>query len=131
MGNSVDKRIRVLYSFPLKLGAARVCTTAWHQVDGLAAAGAEVTVFPAAISRPLPSKIKVRPTLARGKWRLPNRVVGRMFYAALHDWIVSRRLQKMAGSIDVVHTWPLGARRTLKTAKRLGIPTFLERPNAH
>ena len=37
----------------------------------------------------------------------------------------------MAGQIDVVHTWPLGAMRTLKTAARLGIPTFLERPNAH
>jgi glycosyltransferase involved in cell wall biosynthesis len=30
-----------------------------------------------------------------------------------------------------VHTWPLGSRRTLKTAARLGIPTVLERPNAH
>jgi len=34
------KQIRVLYSFPHKLGADRICTTAWHQVDGLAAAGA-------------------------------------------------------------------------------------------
>jgi glycosyltransferase involved in cell wall biosynthesis len=126
-----EKPTRVLYSFPLKLGAARVCTTAWHQVDGLAAAGADVTVFPAAISRPLPSNVKVQPTLARGKFRVPNRALGRMLYASLHDWIVSHRIEKMAGQIDVVHTWPLGALRTLKTAKRLGIPTFLERPNAH
>ena len=127
----MEKPIRVLYSFPLKLGAARVCTTAWHQVDGLAAAGAEVTAFPAAISRNLPASVKVRPTLARGKYRLPNRLVGRTLYASLHDWTVARRLAKMAGQIDVVHTWPLGAMRTLKTAARLGIPTFLERPNAH
>ena len=123
--------IRVLYSFPLKLGADRICTTAWYQVDGLAAAGAEVTVFPAAISRPLSSNVKVRPTLARGKFRVPNRLLGRMNYARLHDWIVSCRIEKMAGQIDIIHTWPLGALRTLKTARRLGIPTVLERPNAH
>ena len=49
----------------------------------------------------------------------------------LHDMIVARRLKSLAGSVDVVHAWPLGARRTLAEASRLGIPTFLERPNAH
>jgi glycosyltransferase involved in cell wall biosynthesis len=126
-----NKSVRVLYSFPLRLGADRICTTAWYQVDGLAAAGAEVTVFPAAISRPLPAKVKVRPTLARGKFRVPNRLLGRMAYARLHDWIVSRRIEKMAGQIDIIHTWPIGALQTLKTARRLGIPTVLERCNAH
>jgi glycosyltransferase involved in cell wall biosynthesis len=129
--SKANKYVRVLYSFPLKLGAARVCTTAWQLVNGLVTAGADVTVFPAAISRPLPANVKVRPTLARGKFRIPNRALGRMLYVSLHDWIVSRRLEKLAGQFDVVHTWPLGAMRTLKTAARLGIPTFLERPNAH
>jgi len=50
---------------------------------------------------------------------------------ALHDAIVAHRLEKLAGPIDIVHTWPLGARRTLETAARLRIPTVLERPNAH
>jgi glycosyltransferase involved in cell wall biosynthesis len=50
---------------------------------------------------------------------------------ALHDWIVSERLKRLAGKIDIVHAWPLGSLRTLKTAARLGIPTVLERPNAH
>jgi glycosyltransferase involved in cell wall biosynthesis len=50
---------------------------------------------------------------------------------ALHDAIVAGRLRKLAGKIDAVHAWPMGALRTLKAAKRLGIPTFLERPNAH
>jgi glycosyltransferase involved in cell wall biosynthesis len=49
----------------------------------------------------------------------------------LHDRIVARRLERMAGEIDVVHCWPLGSLETLKTAKRLGIPSVLERPNAH
>ena len=30
-----------------------------------------------------------------------------------------------------MHVWPLGARETLRAAARLGIPTVLERPNAH
>jgi glycosyltransferase involved in cell wall biosynthesis len=50
---------------------------------------------------------------------------------ALHDYIVSRRIEKLAGQIDIIHTWPLGALQTLKTAARLGIPTVLERPNAN
>ncbi len=50
---------------------------------------------------------------------------------ALHDHIVSRRLEKLVGKIDIIHAWPLGALETLKTAKRLGIPTVLERCNAH
>jgi glycosyltransferase involved in cell wall biosynthesis len=48
-----------------------------------------------------------------------------------HDHIVARRIEKMHGQIDIIHTWNLGALETLKTAARLGIPTVLERPNAH
>ena len=124
-------RIIVLYSFPHKLGAEKICTTAWYQVDGLAKAGAEVLVFPGALSRPPPPGITIRPTLARGKVRIPYKVLGRMRALSLHDYIVSRRLETLVGQIDILHTWPLGALRTLKTAARLGIPTVLERPNAH
>jgi hypothetical protein len=46
-----NKRVRVLYSFPNKLGAARICYTAWQQVNGLAAAGADVTVFTGGLLR--------------------------------------------------------------------------------
>jgi glycosyltransferase involved in cell wall biosynthesis len=49
----------------------------------------------------------------------------------LHDWIVAGRLEKLIGKIDIIHTWPLGAIHTLKAAARLGIPTVLERCNAH
>jgi len=121
----------VLYSFPNRIGADRICYTAWKQVGGLAAAGAEVLVFPASVSRPLPASVKVRSTLARRRVRLPYRLLGVFRTVALHDWIVARRLEKLAGQIDIVHTWPLGALQTLKTAARLGIPTVLERCNAH
>lgn len=123
--------VRVLYSFPLRLGADRICTTAWYQVNGLADAGADLLVFPASISRPVRPGVRVSPTLARGKARLPYKLFGTMRACAWHDRIVARRLPKLAGHIDIIHTWPLGARETLKAAAKLGIPTVLERCNAH
>ena len=123
--------IRVLYSFPHKLGADRICHTAWQQVNGLAAAGAQVLAFPGALHKGVPASVMVRPTLARGRLRVPYRVLGKMRALALHDHIVAHRLDGLAGKIDVIHTWPVAARETLKAAARLGIPTFLERPNAH
>ena len=128
---STDRPVRVLYSFPHKLGASRICTTAWHQVDGLAAAGADVLAFPGVLHKPVAANVKVRPTLARGKLRIPYKALGRMRALALHDFIVARRIEKIADQIDIIHTWPLGALLTLKTAAKLGIPTVLERPNAH
>jgi glycosyltransferase involved in cell wall biosynthesis len=125
------KKLRVLYSFPHKLGADRICYTAWQQVNGLAAAGAELLVFPGALQRPVPAGVFVQPTLARGKFRIPYKMLGTMRALALHDYIVSRRIEKLAGQIDIIHTWPDAALRTLQVAARLGIPTVLERPNAH
>ncbi len=124
-------RVRVLYSFPNKLGADRICYTAWQQVNGLAAAGADLLVFPGVLHRPVPANVRVRPTLARGKLRVSYKLLGSLRACALHDWIVSHRLEKLVGQIDIIHTWPLGALHTLRTAVRLGIPTVLERPNAH
>jgi D-inositol-3-phosphate glycosyltransferase len=123
--------MRVLYSFPLKLGAQRICYIAWQQVNGLVRAGAEVTVFPGVLHKRLPASVKVRQTLALGKLRISYKLLGTMRACALHDYIVARHVEKMAGKIDVIHAWPLGSLLTLKTAARLGIPTLLERPNAH
>ncbi len=126
-----NQRVRVLFSFPLRLGADRICGIAWQQVNGLAAAGADLVVFPASVGWPVPPGVRVLPTLARGKLRLPYRLVGTTRAVAMHDRIVARRIEKLAGQIDIVHVWPTGALETLKTAARLGIPTVLERPNAH
>lgn len=122
--------VRVLHSFPNKIGAGRICMTAWHQVAGVVEAGGSVTVMAGAVARPLPPEVRVRTTLARGKWRIPYRALGDRALA-LHDHLVARALPRLAGEIDVVHAWPLGARETLRTAARLNIPTVLERPNAH
>lgn len=128
---SEQKKIRVLYSFPHKLGADRISYTAWQQVNGLSAAGADMLVFPGVLHKPVPENVKVQPTLSRWKIRISYKLIGSMRACALHDYIVSRRVEKLAGQIDIIHTWPLGALRTLKVAAKLGIPTVLERPNAH
>jgi len=124
--------IRVLYSFPHKLGAGRICYTAWQQVSGLAAAGVDVLLFTGAVQKPVAAaNVTTRTTLGLGKLRIPYRLLGTIRACALHDWIVARSLERLADRIDIVHTWPLGALETLKTAARLGIPSVLERPNAH
>jgi glycosyltransferase involved in cell wall biosynthesis len=122
--------VRVLQSFPDKIGAGRICTTAWHQAVGATDAGGDVTVFAGAVARPLPRSVRVRTTLGRGRWRIPYRVLGERAYD-LHDWMVARALPSLVDEVDVVHAWPLAALETLKVARRLGIPTVLERPNAH
>jgi len=129
--NRNPDRIRVLYSFPNKIGGARICYTAWQQVNGLAAAGADVLLVPASSCRPVPPGVAVRPTLARGKMRMPFKLLGKGRAHVLHDYLVARRIQNLEGRIDIVHTWPSGSLRTLKAAARLGIPTVLERCNSH
>lgn len=123
--------MRVLYSFPHKIGADRICYTAWQQVNALATAGVDVLLLTGAVSRPLPKSVVVEPTLSFGPVRLPYKLVGKLRALALHDHIVARRLSTLIGKVDVVHLWPCAALETIKVCKRLGIPTVLERPNAH
>ena len=123
--------ITVLQSFPHKIGADRICDTAWHQAAGVARAGGQVLVMPTAVHRQLPEAVRVEPTLARGRWRVPVKALGRLRALRLHDRLVARTLPRLVDQIDVVHAWPLGALETLRTARRLGLPTVLERPNAH
>src|SRR5947208_9026419 len=87
--------IRVLYSFPHKLGADRICYTAWNQVNGLAAAGAEVLVFPGVLHRPLPAEVRVCPTLSWGKLRISYKLLGTKRACAIHDRIVARRIRRL------------------------------------
>lgn len=123
--------IRVLHSFPHKLGADRICGIAWQQVNGLAAAGAEVLACPGVLHRAVPPSVEVKPTLAWGKLRVSYKLLGTMRALALHDWIVARRIRNLVGEVDIIHTWPAAAVETLKAAKKAGIPTVVERPNAH
>ena len=127
----MPRPVRVLYSFPQKLGADRVCYTAWQQVRGLAGAGAQVTALPGVLHRPVPADVSVVQTLAWGRARISYRAVGDRRALSWHDRIVAARLRRMGDQVDVVHAWPRAARRTLLAARQLGLPTFVERPNAH
>jgi glycosyltransferase involved in cell wall biosynthesis len=123
--------VRALYSFPHKIGAGRICDTAWYQVAGASKAGVDLSVYTGVVHRALPERVAIKSTLARGRLRIPYRAIRHRRAFALHDALVSRALRSLADQVDVVHVWPQGAKRTLVTAKQLGIPTVLERPNAH
>lgn len=125
------KPVRVLHSFPHRLGMSRICNIAWHQIDGTAAAGAEMLVMAGDLVRPFQRPVWTKKTVASGRLRIPARIVGTRRLCALHDFLVARQLPALKDSIDLVHAWPMGALRTLRVAKQLGIPTVLERPNAH
>ena len=129
--NNGERPIRVLHSFPHRLGMSRICTTAWHEVDSAAAVGAEMHVIAGDCVRPFPRPINVEKTFAWGRLKLPYRLLGTRRMCMLHDKLVARRLPHLRDKIDVVHAWPLGALETFRVAKSLGIPTLLERPNAH
>lgn len=128
---SIAPPIRVLYSFPHKLGADRICYTAWQQVSQLASAGAEVVLFTGVLHRPVANGVKVHTTLSAGPIRVSYKLLGTLRALALHDRLVAHHLPGLKNRIDVVHLWPDAALHTLRVAARLGIPTVLERPNAH
>lgn len=125
-------RIRVLYSFPHKLGPiGRINSTAWNQVVGLLDGGADVVAFPGVFSGPERTGLRVRQTLAWRSARIPYKALGMARALALHDYVVARRLRQLPGQFDIVHVWPSGSLRTLKVAAAMGIPSVLERPSAH
>ncbi|HTV21945.1 MAG TPA: glycosyltransferase family 4 protein [Polyangiaceae bacterium] len=121
----------ILQSYPHKIGAGRISGIAWHQAAGVADAGGDLTVYAGVLHRSLPPSVRVHTTLARGRWRIPYRALGNLRALALHDRIVARALPQLRGRVEIVHTWPLAGLETLRTARRLGITTVVERPNAH
>lgn len=122
---------RILYSFPFRLGAERICSAAWHQVQGTARLGAQVSVSCGSLARPLYDGVGVRTTLGIGKARIPMRLIGRDNSLMLHDWFTARWLHRHHGAIDLVHAWPGAAIQTIRAANMHGIPCVLERPNTH
>jgi glycosyltransferase involved in cell wall biosynthesis len=110
---------------------SRICNTAWHEIDSAAAAGAEIHVIAGDCVRPFPRPVRLEKTFVWGGLKFPYRLLGSRRMCNLHDRLVARKLPQLRDKIDVVHAWPLGALETFRVAKSLGIPTVLERPNAH
>jgi glycosyltransferase involved in cell wall biosynthesis len=123
--------VRLLYSFPTRLGTPGIGTTAWNQIAGVADHCRAVTVVCASSERPLPAGVRVIETLRVVGVKVPFRALGFMRAVRLHDARAAAILRRVAGEVDLVHCWPLGAERTLASARELGVRGLLERPNAH
>ena len=123
--------LKILYSFPFRIGAGQICHTAWQQVSGLQALGVEVTAAVGSVARQLPADVRTHSTFSFGPLRFPTRFLGRGRTAAIHDQRVARLLTSSPHQFDLVHVWPLAGLETIRTARRLGIPVMTERPNSH
>lgn len=125
--------IRVLYSFPLRLGIPGIGMTAWYQVWGLLREGVHVELYCGSLEKQIPQLNKLRQTLVPFGIKIPIRLLGANGAMHLHDRIVSKSLRRIfrKSGIDIIHCWPSGSLETLKTARELGVKTVLERPSAH
>ncbi|ABW15885.1 glycosyl transferase group 1 [Parafrankia sp. EAN1pec] len=123
--------LRVLYSISHPLGRPGIATTALYQVRGLIAAGFQVTVYCTSLAIPVPATHRVVQTMVARGVRIPNRAVGVRRAYAYHDWCLARELARRPHTYDVVHAWPRGCVRTLRTARRIGLPAFREVCSPH
>ena len=129
--NLGGRRLRILYSFPNRIGITGIGMTAWHQVSSLVEVGHSVVVACGSCERSLPDSCEVVDTTSVLGIRLPYRLFGRDRVYRYHDGTVARLLSSRAADFDVFHGWPLGSLKTLQVARQRNVPTVLERPNAH
>jgi glycosyltransferase involved in cell wall biosynthesis len=122
--------MRILYSYPQRIGVSGVGMIAWHQVAGFIAQGVDVHLCCGSCERPIPGLVAMQETMRLGGIRVPYRLLGDNNAFAWHDRMVARRVSR-DGGFDLIHCWPLGAYRTLLAARSCGIATVLERPNSH
>jgi len=125
--------MRVLYSFPLRVGRSGIGTVAWQQVNSLAAQGIRVYLSCGSCEKPIAGLSSLRQSFVRHGVRIPIGLLGVDYASDLHDRFTAKWLMSPAGKdeVDIVHCWPIGAAKTLETARRLGIKTVIERPNTH
>ena len=123
--------LRVLLSFPTRLGTTGIGMIAWQQVTGLLNEGAEVTVIAGSVERDLPGAARVVETMALAGRKLPYRAVGLDRATAYHDVRAAWVVRGLGAELDIVHTWPLGATRTMVAARKAGALAVVERPNSH
>jgi len=123
--------VRILYSFPDRIGRPGIGTTAYNQVRELAALGADVTLYCTSRQLELPAAVTVVTTLTVAGRRIPHRALGVDRAYAYHDARVAAALQRERGVFDVVHTWPRGTVKTAEAAAQVGVASFREVPNTH
>jgi glycosyltransferase involved in cell wall biosynthesis len=120
--------LKIAYSFPTRLGSPGIGAAALSQIEALAARGCAVDVF----CWTCPEDVKgVKLTQIRNIAPIPQRFLGRQLSCELHDYIVAILLKYGKTTYDVIHTWPLGAERTLRVARSRGALGVREAPNTH
>jgi glycosyltransferase involved in cell wall biosynthesis len=124
-------RLRVVYSFPGRLGRVGIGTTAWYQVQGLIDHGVEVDLYCGSCERPISGARVVRETMSLFGIPMSYRVLGKRAAFWWHDYRVRKAIERDASRIDIIHSWPSGSLQTFSVARRLGIATALERPSSH
>lgn len=123
--------LRVLYSFPDRLGSATgVGTIAYQHVRGLVEEGIEVLLYCTSCDLEVPGVHALHETLVVGGRRIPHRALGIERAYRHHDRRVASALEHHDG-IDLVHAWPKATVETAKAAQRSGIPVLREVPNTH
>jgi glycosyltransferase involved in cell wall biosynthesis len=123
--------LRILYSFPVRVGLTGIGMVAWHQVMGLVEQGVNVHLCCGSCERPIPGLSGLTETMKVVGVRIPYRILGNRQAFSWHDRAVARLLRRSRRAFDLVHCWPMGSYHTLLAAQACGIPTVLERPNAH
>ena len=131
MGYQPKNHLKILYSFPFRIGAGQICHTAWQQVSNLCELGVEVTAAVGSVARELPADVHTHSTFGFGPVKFPTRWLGRGRTTVIHDRRVAHLLASSPDQFDLVHVWPLGGLETIRAARRLGIPVMTERPNSH
>lgn len=124
-------KLNVLYSFPYRMGVSGIGMTSWHQARELTKKDVNLYLFAASLEKDIDRLAYLKETFSVIGTGLPLRPFGEINSARIHDFITSKVLLSGKFKIDIVHCWPLGSERTLRAAKKLGIKTFLERPNTH
>jgi glycosyltransferase involved in cell wall biosynthesis len=122
--------VRVLYSFPDRVGAPGIGSTAYQQVKALAAAGAEVLLHCTTLERELPPAVDVTETMRLFGRRIPHRALGISRSYRRHDAQVARALRRR-DDVEVVHSWPRATLETAAAARATGTPLAREVPNTH
>ncbi len=123
--------INLLYSYPLRMGVPGVGMTSWNQVRQLVGQKVKVHLSAASLDKTIAGIASLKETFRPLGIRLPMGPLVPVWSSRIHDLITSRLLLSRSFPVDAVHCWPLGSEHTLRAAKTLGIPTVLERPNAH
>src|SRR2546423_14185332 len=100
--------MHVLYSFPDVVGKPGIGVAALHNVRGLAGEGGGVTLVCSSLGAgsEIEGARAVATTLELAGRRIPHRVLGIDRAYRYHDRRAATVLERLAGDVDVVHTWP-------------------------